>query len=73
MTHETNVPPHPLRRRDDLPDLLTIAEVAEYLQVSVHTLYAWRRQGKAPEAVTFGKHLRFPKAAVIEWTTRSAT
>lgn len=50
-----------------LPDYLTIDELAEYLQVSKHTIYHWRQQGNGPSAVQFGKHLRFAREVVVRW------
>lgn len=51
----------------DLPDIMTIEEVATYLAVSKATVYGWRKEDKAPPAVKFGKHLRFPKVRLVEW------
>ncbi|WP_308490954.1 helix-turn-helix domain-containing protein [Microbacterium terrisoli] len=54
-------------RIDDLPDFLTIDELADYMQVSKNTVYFWRREGLAPDAVMLGKHLRFPKQSLAGW------
>lgn len=55
------------RRLDDLPDLLTIEELSEFLQISKSTLYQWNTRDEGPAPVKMGKHLRYPKANVIDW------
>ena len=69
--HEHN-PPISVRNEHELPDLLTLKELAEYLQVSPNTIYFWRSRGDGPAAVQLGKHLRFPKQAVINWSLSTA-
>ncbi|MGM1016159.1 MAG: helix-turn-helix domain-containing protein [Actinomycetota bacterium] len=71
-TTDNNLIAHEFRAAKNLPDLLTVKELAAYLQVSVHTIYYWRGQGDGPEAVFLGKHLRFPKRAVLEWSLGTA-
>ena len=55
------------RKVELLPDLLTIEEVAGYLQVPRKTLYAWRARGDGPPASRVGKHLRYSKAKLLDW------
>jgi excisionase family DNA binding protein len=55
------------RRREQLPDYLTVGELAAYLQVSKQSADHMRSAGTAPRAVAFGKHLRFPREAVLAW------
>lgn len=70
MTMNYDVQTHnPIRTAEDMPDFLTIDELSEYLQVSKWTIYGWRKTDGGPDAVMFGKHLRFPKAAVQAWAT----
>ena len=58
---------------DSLPDLLTIAQVCEYLGVSKPTLYDLLRDGLP--ALKFGRRVRIRKADLIAfleahpWTT----
>lgn len=56
--------PHPL---PDLPPLLDIRELSEYLGVPVSTIYDWRSRGVGPRAYRFGKHLKFAVTDVTEW------
>ncbi len=42
-----------------LEPLLSIDAVADYLGVSVTTIYDWRVAGKGPRAIKVGRHLRF--------------
>ncbi len=39
---------HPKVKLDDLPDLLTISEVASILRVSPLTIKRWGKKGKLP-------------------------
>lgn len=55
------------RSLDSLPDLLTIEEVADFLQISKNTLYFWRQKGDGPPALSLGRHLRFPKEDLRGW------
>ncbi|MBI4941871.1 MAG: helix-turn-helix domain-containing protein [Actinobacteria bacterium] len=47
--------------------LMTIDEVAAYLQVPVQTLYTWRVRSKGPLAIKVGRHLRWRSADVEQW------
>lgn len=51
---------------------MTTADVAEYLQMPVSTLYQWRYRGTAPRAITVGKHTRYRKADVDAWLDERA-
>lgn len=53
------MPKHP-------PDVLTIDELADYLQVAKSTLYRLAQEGRIP-AQKVGKHWRFHKDAIDEW------
>ena len=63
MTSPTSLP-HPL---PDLPPLLDIRELSEYLGVPVSTIYDWRTRGLGPPAYRFGKHLKFAVSDVRVW------
>lgn len=47
--------------------LLTIEEVAEYLQVPVQTLYHWRYKRTGPKGVRVGRFVRYHRADVDAW------
>ncbi len=50
------------------PDrLLSIRDVAEWLQVPVQTLYRWRYLGEGPPTLKMGKHLRYRAADIEAW------
>lgn len=48
---------------------LTVAEVADYLQLSVETVYMYARTGVVP-AAKIGKHWRFSLERIEEWMSR---
>ena len=47
--------------------LMTPAEVADYLNIPLQTLYNWRSEGRAPEGFKLGGHLRFRRSMVNRW------
>lgn len=60
--------PHIERRAAaNLPDLLTRAEVAEYLQMSVSGLANWAAEGKGPRFIKMGYHVRYKREDVVAW------
>jgi len=46
--------------------LMTLKEVAEYLRLSVHTIYKMAQKGKMP-ALKAGKKWRFRKEDIDRW------
>ena len=50
----------------NLPDVMTIDELAGYLQLSKSTLYKLAQEGKVP-GQKVGKHWRFHKDAIDDW------
>ena len=50
-----------------LPDLLTLRQLADYLQVPASTIYLWRTQGEGPVGFHVGKRLRFRRDDVADW------
>jgi excisionase family DNA binding protein len=50
-----------------LEPLLSIDDVADYLGVSVTTIYDWRVAGKGPRAIKVGRHLRFAVSDLMAW------
>jgi len=53
------------------PEVMTISDLAEYLQVSKSSLYKLVQSGKVP-GQKVGKHWRFHKESVDEWLKRSS-
>jgi len=47
--------------------LLTAEELAEFLDVPIKTLYAWRYRGQGPIGFRVGKHLRYRRVDVEDW------
>lgn len=47
--------------------LLTLEEVAGYLQVPVKTLYDWRHRGRGPTGLRVGRYVRYRQADVDAW------
>ena len=52
--------------------MATPAEVADYLQVPVKTLYQWRYRGVGPRAYRVGRHLRYRWEDVDAWLASRA-
>jgi excisionase family DNA binding protein len=50
-----------------LPDLLSVAELADYLGVPVSTIHYWRGKEQGPPALKVGRRLRFRVADVVRW------
>ncbi len=55
------------RHEPDLPDLLTPAEVAEYLRVKVETVHAWCRDGRLPSTKISEKRIRIERWALLDF------
>ncbi len=53
--------------------LWSVADVSEYLQVPVQTLYSWRSQGGGPPARKVGKYLRYVPEDVVDWVNGIGT
>lgn len=53
-----------------LPEVMTIDDLAEYLQVSKSSLYKLVQGGKVP-GQKVGKHWRFSRAVIERWLARS--
>ena len=52
---------------DQVNRLLTIQQLADYLDVPTATLYAWRYRGVGPAGFRVGKHVRFRWTDVELW------
>ena len=47
--------------------LLTVEDLAEYLDVPMATVYAWRYRRQGPPGFRVGRHLRFRWSDVERW------
>ncbi len=52
---------------ESLEQLLTVKDLAEYLDVPVATVYGWRYRRLGPPGFRVGKHLRFRWSDVEGW------
>ena len=51
----------------NITQLLSIDELAAYLQIPKATLYAWRYRGHGPAGYRLGGHVRYRVADVESW------
>ncbi len=47
--------------------LLSVQELADYLEVPVKTIYTWRHRNTGPRGFRVGKHLRFRWHDIEAW------
>jgi excisionase family DNA binding protein len=52
---------------EQLSQLLTVEDLAAYLEVPVATVYAWRHRRQGPPGFRVGRHLRFRWRDVERW------
>ena len=52
-----------------MSDVLTVAQVAEHLGLSVRTVEAYRRDGRLPEATMIGRTPTWTRAQIDQWMT----
>ena len=50
-----------------LDQLLSVEDLAEYLEVPVATVHAWRHRRQGPPGFRVGRHLRFRSSDVERW------
>jgi excisionase family DNA binding protein len=55
-----------------LPKLLSVRDLATYLDVPVSTVYHWRHKQQGPPAVRYGKRLAFRADDVARWLEEQA-
>lgn len=67
---------HPTLPFGDSPDsvagdrLLSVEELADYLEVPVKTIYTWRHRHTGPKGFRVGKYLRFRWGDVQTWVAQ---
>jgi excisionase family DNA binding protein len=52
---------------EPMEPLLTLDDLAEYLQIPKRTIYAWRYRREGPTAIRVGGHLRYRQSDVVDW------
>ena len=50
------------------PNLISIQQAAEYLRITVGTIYQWRSQHKIPY-IKVGRRVKFKKEQLDQWLT----
>ena len=55
-------------RKDELPELLTTAEAAEFLHLSPITLSHYRYQGRGPIYRKHGWRVYYAKSDLVDWS-----
>ena len=50
-----------------LEPLIDVQQLANYLDVPVKTLYAWRYRREGPPAFRVGRHLRYRRIDIQRW------
>ena len=57
----------------ELPSLLSVPELADYLGVPVSTIHYWRGKREGPPGFKVGKRLCFRADDVARWLTEQRT
>ena len=52
---------------NNLDPLLSAQQLADYLDVPLATLYAWRHRRQGPPGFRAGRHLRYRKSDIDQW------
>jgi excisionase family DNA binding protein len=55
----------------EYPEVMTVKQAADYLQVNDQVLYRYVREGKVP-VTKMGATIRFKKSVIDEWLTRES-
>ena len=65
--HRENRVPSQSGAMNNLDPLLTAQQLADYLDVPIATLYAWRYRREGPPGFRAGRHLRYRKSDIDQW------
>jgi excisionase family DNA binding protein len=52
---------------NNLEPLLSAQQLADYLEVPIATIYAWRHRGEGPPGFRVGRHIRYRRTDVELW------
>lgn len=55
-----------------MDQLMSPAQLAEYLAVPVTSLYQWRVHGVGPRGIRVGRHVRYRRSDVEAWLNAQA-
>jgi len=58
-------------KKNDRSEFMTLPEVAEYLRLSIHTIYKMAQKGRIP-ALKAGAVWRFNRAEIDDWMRSEA-
>ena len=58
---------------ESLERLLSVEDLANYLHVPIATIYAWRHQRQGPPGFRVGRHLRYRRSDIGQWSDRLKT
>jgi excisionase family DNA binding protein len=50
--------------------LMGVEDVADFYNVPVRTVYAWRHAGKGPKGIRVGRYVRYRREDVFAWLQR---
>lgn len=71
MTRQRKVSMEGLAMTDDLPMLLTVAEVAKLLRTTPRAIYAMIERGLLPGVTRVGRRLLIHRDDVLQWLDRN--
>lgn len=77
LVAEQNAPPEPdapstQMREEELPDLLTLTETAQYMSVKPKTLRNWSCLGKGPKPLRLGGRVVYRRTDVLAFCDEQA-
>ena len=61
----------PVRQMDDLPELLTRAQLAEFTGIAAQTFARWAVENRGPALTKLGQAARYRRADVLAWIEAS--
>jgi len=61
----------PIRRIEDLPELVTRRELAEFTGISAQTFARWAVEDRGPAMTKLGSAARYRRADVLAWIEAS--
>lgn len=56
----------------EVEPLMTLQDLADYLDVPVTTLYQWRHRGEGPRAFKLGRQVRYRREDIDRWLDERA-